>query len=121
MYPLKNYTKAFKYVWDEITIEIPLDADVEKTKDILYDIVGENEILKTTPKKMEDAVADVTAEYRIYYNYLEPIIYTKIVDSHVELYLRYLVHPKKARNVQDELYLKILEEYRNGNIELYKV
>ena len=107
LYPLKNYTKAFKYV--------------EKTKDILYDIVGENEILKTTPKKMEDAVADVTAEYRIYYNYLEPIIYTKIVDSHVELYLRYLVHPKKARNVQDELYLKILEEYRNGNIELYKV
>ena len=54
MYPLKNYTKAFKYVWDEITVEIPLDADVEKTKDILYDIVGENEMAegKLTLKNM---------------------------------------------------------------------
>lgn len=119
LYPLKNYTKAFKYVWDEITVKIQLDADVEKTKDVLYDIVENNEILKTTPKKMEGAVADVTAEYRIYYNYLEPIIYTEIVDSHVELYLRYLVHPKKSRNVRDEIFLKILEEYRSGNIELY--
>ena len=119
LYPLKNYTKAFKYIWDEITVKVPLDADIEKTKKILYDIVNSNEILETIPKKMEDAVADVTVEYRIYYNYLDPIIYTEIVDSHVELYIRYIVHPKKSRIVEDEIYLKILEEYRNGNIRLY--
>ena len=119
IYPLKNYTEAFKYIWDEITVKIPLDADIEKTKEALYDIVENNEILKAMPKKMEGAVADVTAEYRIYYNYLDPIIYTEIVDSHVELYLRYIVHPKKARNVRDDIYLKILEDYRNGNIKLY--
>ena len=68
---------------------------------------------------MEDAVADVTVEYRIYYNYLDPIIYAEIVDSHVELYIRYIVHPKKARIVEDEIYLKVLEEYRKGNIKLY--
>ena len=121
IYPLKNYTKAFKYIWDEITVKIPLDANVENAKAVLYNIIENNEILKTIPKKMEDAVADVTVEYRIYYNYLEPIIYTKIVDSHIELYIRYMVHPKKVRIVQDEVYLKILEEYHNGNIELYKV
>lgn len=121
IYPLKNYTKAFKYIWDEITVKIPLDTDVENAKTVLYNIIENNEILKTIPKKMEDAVADVTVEYRIYYNYLEPIIYTKIVDSHIELYIRYMVHPKKVRIVQDEVYLKILEEYHNGNIELYKV
>ena len=119
LYPLKNYTKAFKYIWDEITVKVPLDADIEKTKEVLYDIVNSNEILETIPKKMEDAVADVTVEYRIYYNYLDPIIYTEIVDSHVELYIRYIVHPKKSRIVEDEIYLKILEEYRNGNIRLY--
>ncbi len=119
LYPLKNYTKAFKYIWDEITVKVPLDADIEKTKEVLYDIVNSNEILESIPKKMEDAVADVTVEYRIYYNYLDPIIYTEIVDSHVELYIRYIVHPKKSRIVEDEIYLKILEEYRNGNIRLY--
>ena len=118
-YPLKNYTKAFKYIWDEVTIKVPLDADIEKTKEVLYNIVNNNEILESIPKKMEDAVADVTVEYRIYYNYLDPIIYAEIVDSHVELYIRYIVHPKKARIVEDEIYLKVLEEYRNGNIKLY--
>ena len=119
LYPLKNYTKAFKYIWDEITVRVPLDADIEKTKEVLYDIVNSNEILETIPKKMEDAVADVTVEYRIYYNYLDPIIYTEIVDSHVELYIRYIVHPKKSRIVEDEIYLKILDEYKKGNIRLY--
>ena len=119
LYSLKNYTKAFKYIWYEITVKVPLDADIEKTKEVLYDIVNSNEILETIPKKMEDAVADVTVEYRIYYNYLDPIIYTEIVDSHVELYIRYIVHPKKSRIVEDEIYLKILEEYKKGNIKLY--
>ena len=116
---LKNYTKAFKYIWDELIIDVSLDSDIEETKKILYDIIENNENLKDTPKKMEDAVSDIIFDYRIYYNYLDPIIYTKIVDSHVELSIRYIVHPKKARIVEDEIYLKILEEYKNGNIKLY--
>lgn len=117
---LKNYTKAFKYIWDEIKIDLDLDADIDATKEKIYDILFENPELQETPKKMEDAVDEAILEYRIYYNNLEPIIYTTIKDSHVELQLRYLVHPKKARNVQDEIVLKILEENKKGSIKLYK-
>ena len=116
---LKNYTKAFKYIWDEIKIELDLDANIEETKEKIYDILFENPELQETPKKMEDAVDEAILEYRIYYNNLEPIIYTTIKDSHVELCLRYLVHPKKARNVQDEITLRILEENKKGTIKLY--
>ena len=118
--PTKNFTKAFKYIWDEIKINITLDSDIEETKSIIYQILDSNEILKEIPKKMEDQVDDVTVEYRIYYNKLEPIIYTRINESHIELSLRYLVHPKKIRIVQNEIYLKILKEYKKGNIDLYK-
>ena len=69
---------------------------------------------------MENQVDDITVQYRIYYNKLEPIIYTRIDESHIELSLRYLVHPKKIRIVQNEIYLKVLEEYNKGNIKLYK-
>ena len=118
--PIKNYNKAFKYIWNEILVEVPLDADIEKTKDVLYKIINKNEIVKRIPKKMSDQVDDVSLEYRIYYNKLKPIIYTKVVDSHVELYIRYLVHPKKNRNVENEVWLDILEAYKNKEIELYK-
>ena len=117
---LRNYTKAFKYIWDEMKLEITLDSNIKETEEILYEILFDNETLKEIPKKMEDAVDDIILEYRIYYNNLDPIIYKKIVDGHVELYLRYLVHPKKARNVQDEIYTRILEEYQKGKIKLIK-
>ena len=118
--PIKNYNKAFKYIWNEILVEVPLDADIAPTKDVLYKIINKNEIVKRIPKKMSDQVDDVSLEYRIYYNKLKPIIYTKVVDSHVELYIRYLVHPKKNRNVENEVWLDILEAYKNKEIELYK-
>ena len=116
--PLKNYVKAFKYIWDEITIDININSDLEKTKEIIYNILKEDEILKTIPEKMEDAIDDVTVEYRIYYNELMPIIYTKIVKDYIELSVRFLVHPKKARNVENNIYEKILEEYKKRNIDL---
>lgn len=118
--PTKNFTKAFKYIWDEIKINVELDSDIEDTKNVLYYILESNEVLKEIPKKMENQVDDVTVEYRIYYNNLEPIIYTRIEESHIEFSLRYLVHPKKIRIVQDEIYLKVLEQYKKGNIKLYK-
>ena len=37
---LKNYNTAFKYIWEELTVKIPLDADVEKNKkEILFEIL----------------------------------------------------------------------------------
>ncbi len=116
---LKNYTKVFKYIWDEIKIDISLDADIKKAEEILYEIVFDNETLKEIPKKMEDAVDEAILEYRIYYNNLDPIIYIKIEKSHIEMFLRYLVHPKKARGVQNEIHTRIVEEYQKGNLPLY--
>lgn len=117
--PIKNYNKAFKYIWNEILVKIPIDSDIEKTKEKLYEIINKNEIVKRIPKKMSDQVDDASLEYRIYYNKLKPIIYTKIVDNHIELYIRYLVHPKKNRNVENDVWLDILKAYKNKEIELY--
>ena len=116
---LKNYTKVFKYIWDEIKVDVSLDADIKKTEEILYEIVFDNETLREIPKKMEDAVDEAILEYRIYYNNLDPIIYIKIETPHIEMHLRYLVHPKKARDVQNEINMRIMEEYQKGNIQLY--
>ncbi|MBO5477359.1 MAG: mechanosensitive ion channel [Clostridia bacterium] len=119
-HPVKNYVKAFKYIWDEIKISIPLDADVYKTKKELYKIIKKNSIVRNIPNKMESEVKDASADYRIYFNNLEPIIYVEVVDSHIELYLRFLVHPKKKRNVENSIWLDIIKAYKEGIIELYK-
>ena len=47
------------------------------------------------------------------------MIYTKIVDNHVELTVRYLIHPKKARFVESVIWNKIYLAYKDEKIDLY--
>ncbi len=117
---IKNYTKAIKYVWSEIYVKVNLDSDLEKTKKILYNIINKNEIVKTIPSKMKRDMKEAMKDYRIYYNHLEPIIYTNVVDDYVMLSIRYLVHPKKKRFVESQIWNQIILESKKGNILIHK-
>lgn len=119
-HPLRNYNRAFKYIWNEITIKVPLDSNLIESKRTIYKIVNSNDIIKKIPLKMKNQIKNINSEYRIYYNHYEPIIYTQVVDKHIELTVRYLIHPKKARYVNSNIWNKILEAYKNKEIELYK-
>lgn len=117
---LKNYNTAFKYIWDEITIRLNIDCDLDKNKNEIMSIVNNNEILSSIPKKMKKEIKNASIDYRLYYNHLDPIIYTKVVDKHIELDIRFLVHPKKSRIVEDEIWNNILKKYKEGKIDIYK-
>lgn len=119
-YPLRNYNKAFKYIWNELTVKVPLDCNLQKTKSVIYKIANSNEIIKNIPSKMHKQINNISTDYRIYYNKYDPIIYTQVIDTHIELTIRYLVHPKKARYVNSTLWNNILIAYQNKEIELYK-
>lgn len=116
--PLKNYEKNFKYIWNELTVKTKIDCDIEATKAKLLEIVNSNEVVKRIPQKMETEMEDISLDYRIYYNKLDPIIYCRVVDTHLEFYIRYLVHPKKTRYVEDDIWTKILQAYKEGIINL---
>lgn len=118
-YPIKNYSKAFKYIWKEMEINVPIDSDIEKDKKTLYKIINSNETLKKIPNKMKNQLNNVVGEYRIYYNNLDPIIYTSVADNHVRLTIRFLCHPKKVRNIESDLWNKILLANKEGKIKLF--
>lgn len=117
--PVKNLNKGFKYIWDEQTVKLKLDCDIVKNKQELYKIVNNIEIIKNIPKKMKVEISNVNTTNRVYFNKYDPIIYTKIVDSHIELTIRYLMNPKKARYVESVIWNKILLGYQNKTIDLY--
>lgn len=116
---IKNYTKAFKYIWNELEVKIKLNANLEHNKKVLYDIVNSNDIVKRIPKKMQHELNDAIGDYRIYYNNLEPIIYTKLTEEYVDLTIRYLAHPKKARHIESQIWNKIYENAKENNLDLY--
>lgn len=118
-HPLRNYNKAFDFIWNEITVNIPLDFDTKKAMDILYSIINKNDVIKKIPEKMKEQVNDASTDYRLYFNKYEPTIYLKVVGDYVEYNIRYLVNPKKARYVNSSIWKHILEAYHKGELELY--
>lgn len=116
--PLINYVKVFKYVWNETEVKISIESDIKKVKGILYSIVNNNDIIKSIPSKMINELNN-NSSYRIYYNKLDPIIYTNIKDKYVSMNIRYLVHPKKKRNVINEINNQLLKLNEEGKISLY--
>ena len=117
--PVRNLNKGFKYIWDELTVKVPMDCDLVKNKQELYKIVNNIEIIKNIPKKMKAQINDINTTNRVYFNKYDPTIYTKIVDNHIELTIRYLMHPKKGRFVESVIWNKILEGYKDKRIDLY--
>lgn len=116
--PLINYVKVFKYVWNETEVKISIESDIKKVKGILYSIVNNNDIIKSIPSKMINELNN-NSSYRIYYNKLDPIIYTNIKDKYVSMNIRYLVYPKKKRNVINEINNQLLKLNEEGKISLY--
>lgn len=118
--PLKNFNKIFKYIWNEMTIKIPLEENVSEAKRVIYKIINNNEIVNKIPTKMQKQIDNLSPNYRIYYNKYEPIIYTKVDGDVIELTVRYLIHPKKVRYVESTIWEQILKANANGEIKLYK-
>lgn len=117
--PVKNINKGFKYIWDEMIINVEMDCDLANNKKEIYKIVNSLDTVKNIPRKMKNQIDDVNTTNRVYFNKFDPIIYTKIVDNHVELILRFLMHPKKARYIESVIWNKIYLGYREGKINLY--
>ena len=116
---IKNYTKAFKYIWSELSIKIKYNCDLSKNKEVLYNIVNENDIVKDIPEKMQKELNRAIGDYRIYYNNLDPIIYTELTEDYINLTIRYLAHPKKARHIESQIWNKIYEKAKEGKLDLY--
>ena len=118
-YPLRNYDKAFKYVWNEIVVNVPLNFNIEKVRKTLYRIVNKNDVIDKVPDTVKKDIQDISTDYRIYYTEYKPVIYCKVVGDYVEYTLRYLVDPRKSRYVHSSIWKHILIAHQKGEITLY--
>lgn len=115
--PVKNYNKNFKYIWYEIVVKTSLDSDVQFVRKQLYEIINNNDLVKNVTNN-KPSIKYFTLNERFYFNKTSPFIYIKVVDSHIEFYVRYLIYPKKNRIVEDYFWTKVLELYKDKKINL---
>ena len=107
--PLANYDKGFKYIWNEVPVLVTFESDWRKAKEMLTRIaIAHAEHL--TGKAEQDLLA-ASRQYLINYRKLTPIVYTKVVDSGVQLTMRYLIEPRKRRGTEHAIWEEVLTEF----------
>lgn len=117
LYPVVNYVKGFKYIWNEIKVEITFESDWEKMKKALEKIVDRHTLHFTD--KAEKQVREAARKYMIYYKKFTPIVYTDVRPSGVQLTLRYLCEPKARRQTINDIWEDILQVIsQNDDIDL---
>ncbi|MDH3198174.1 MAG: mechanosensitive ion channel family protein [Candidatus Krumholzibacteria bacterium] len=90
-----NYSKGFKYIWDEIGVLVTFESNWREAKSILDGIVKRH--AEHLSGEAEKRVREVSRRFMIFYTKLTPIVYTSVEDSGVTLTMRYLTEPQSRR------------------------
>lgn len=104
---IKNYTKDYSFIWDEIRILLIYGSNWKKAREIVLKtadpIVGEFESLARRELLLMGEKYFVTT-YEVQTN-----LYMKMEENWIEMRLRYVVEPRKRRVVSNNLISNILE------------
>jgi len=106
---LANYTLSFNFIWNEMAVIVTFESDYKKAKKLLRNIAEEMNPLKS--EEAEKAVRKSSERYLIFYNNLNPIVWTRVVDIGVELTIRHLCEPRRRRSTSSAIWERILDEF----------
>jgi small-conductance mechanosensitive channel len=107
---LANYSKGFKYIWNEVPVLLTFESDWKKAKKILEKISNKHtaNISKVAAKNFKE----VSKLYMVYQPDFDPQVYTKVEASGVLLTIRYLCNPRKRRETSQFIWEDILNEFK---------
>lgn len=108
---IKNYTKDFSFIWDELNIMVTYDTNLKKAQEIALKIA--HEFADPFRLSATNELNNLGGKYLITPIDVDEQIFTKITDNWVDLRLRYVVDPRKRRLIKRSLYEKILEAYNH--------
>ena len=117
---VRNYTSGLGYIWDEITVRIPYDADWKKAKKLLERIALKN--LSDEVEIVRKRMSRLIRRIKVHTDYdsveINPKTFVDLKDSWVELRLRYVCPTGMRRTVRSEISEKILEEFKKNRIPI---
>jgi len=104
-----NYSKGFRYIWEEIAVMITFESNWQDAKHILTEIVKQRS--EHLSERAEKQIRDASRKFMIFYTKLTPIVYTSVEDSGVTLTLRFLTEPHARRGRGQAIWEDILEAF----------
>lgn len=106
---LANYSKGFRYIWNEIPVLITFESNWKKCKEILTEIGTHHaeHLTESAAKRVKEA----SAQMMVFYSTLTPTVYTSVKDCGVMLTIRYLCKPRERRGSEHGIWEDILARF----------
>jgi small-conductance mechanosensitive channel len=116
MHATYNYSRGFKFIWNELSITLTFRSDWEKARDIMAELAEESAVLVEQQAAAE--IRQMSREFLVHYSILTPFVYVRVVDNGVRLTLRYLCDVRKRRGTEHAITVSILHAFKQTeNIE----
>jgi small-conductance mechanosensitive channel len=106
---LANYSKGFRYIWNEIPVLVTFESDWQKAKDVLLEIGTRHGA--SMSDVAERRLREAARKFMIFYKKLTPTVYLTGEDCGVLLTVRYLCEPRKRRDTEQAIWEDILRSF----------
>lgn len=104
-----NYSKGFKYVWNEVPVLVTFESNWKAAKEILEKIVFNHS--EGMSDMAQEQVRKAAKEFLIVEQNFSPAVYTSVEDSGVLLTLRYPCNFRTRRDSYQIVWEEILNEF----------
>ena len=99
--PVYNYSREFPFIWEEMAIPIPYQADRTRAEEILLEVARSHTIKLT--ELSEEAIRELERRYFVRRSEIGPRVYYRLTDNWVELSVRFIARDSGIREMKDAI------------------
>jgi small-conductance mechanosensitive channel len=115
--PVYNYSGAFGFIWDELTIPVKSEsADVGKVRNLLQKIA--EGVVEPYINQAETEWTHFSDQYLVGKIEIHPVVTLEASADKLQFTIRYVVDYRDRRKTKDLLYSRILEEFAKSDGKL---
>jgi small-conductance mechanosensitive channel len=112
--PIYNYTREFPYIWEEMRLPVPYNADRQRAEQILLDVAKKHTV--KIADLSEEALHALERRYVLKRSELEPQVYWRLTDNWLEMTVRFIVPDFGIRSIKSQMSRDILDEFDRAKI-----
>ncbi len=112
--PVFNYSAAFEFIWEELTIPVSHRDDWREAERIL----GEEARHVSTSQGARQAIEEMARRYPVPRAEVEPRVFVRATDDYMELSARFVVPVRTARTAKDAMTRRVMERLAESGIEI---
>jgi small-conductance mechanosensitive channel len=112
--PVYNYTREFPYLWEELTVPVPYEADRGRAEQIMLDAAERHGV--AVAELSADVLAEMERRYFLKPTDVRPRVYYRLTDNWLELTVRFVAREHGVREQKDAMSRDVLADLDRAGI-----